>query len=62
MKKRCITILYYTNGTITQYLIPHDREIDSEKIEESLINKGYSLSNIEWMLHEDETVNRYIWT
>lgn len=62
MKKRCITILDYTNGTTTQFLIPHDREIDSEKIEESLINKGYSLSNIEWMLHEEEKINTYIWT
>ena len=60
-----ITILDFANGTVDQYnLLDYNEkeELDSwqtENFENFLISEGYSLKNIEWMSHSDNTIYKY---
>jgi hypothetical protein len=59
-----ITILDYANGSVDQYNLG---QIEAENIEnwqtedfeDFLISEGYSLKNIEWMSHSDNTINYF---
>jgi len=59
-----ITILDFANGSVDQYNLG---QIEAENIEnwqtedfeEFLISEGYSLKNIEWMSHSDNTINYF---
>ena len=59
-----ITILDFANGSIDQYNLG---QIEAENIEnwqtedfeDFLISEGYSLKNIEWMSHSDNTINYF---
>ena len=59
-----ITILDFANGTVDQYNLG---QIEAENIEnwqtedfeDFLISEGYSLKNIEWMSHSDNTINYF---
>jgi len=60
-----ITILDFANSTVDQYnlLDYNEREEletwQSENFENFLISEGYSLKNIEWMSHSDNTIYKY---
>jgi hypothetical protein len=59
-----ITILDFANGSVDQYNLG---QIEAENIEnwqtedfeDFLISEGYSLKNIEWMSHSDNTINYF---
>jgi len=59
-----ITILDFANGSVDQYNLG---QIESDNIEnwqtedfeDFLISEGYSLKNIEWMSHSDNTINYF---
>lgn len=59
-----ITILDFANGSVDQYNLG---QIEAENIEnwqtedfeDFLISEGYSLKNIEWMSHSDNTIYKY---
>jgi len=57
-----ITILDFANGSVDQYDLNNQENIDtwqSEDFEDFLISEGYSLKNIEWMSHSDNTINYF---
>ena len=60
-----ITILNFANSTVDQYnLLDYNEEEElaswqSENFENFLVSEGYNLSNIEWMSHSDNTINKY---
>jgi hypothetical protein len=57
-----ITILDFANGSVDQYDLnnqPLMHTWQTEDFEEFLISEGYSLSNIEWMSHSDNTINKF---
>ncbi len=59
-----ITILDFANCSVDQYNLG---QIEAENIEnwqtedfeDFLISEGYSLKNIEWMSHSDNTINYF---
>jgi hypothetical protein len=59
-----ITILDFASGSVDQYNLG---QIEAENIEnwqtedfeDFLISEGYSLKNIEWMSHSDNTINYF---
>jgi hypothetical protein len=64
-----ITILDYANGSVDQYdlgtwdgnqfdetMLAHWQ---TEDFENFLISEGYSLKNIEWMTHSDNTIYKF---
>jgi len=62
-----ITILDFANGSVDQYdLSAWDYDTSTqfthwqtEDFENFLISEGYSLKNIEWMSHSDNTINKF---
>ena len=60
-----ITILDFANGSVDQYnLADHfDKTTlahwQAEDFEEFITSEGYSLKNIEWMYHSDNTINYF---
>ena len=54
MKSNFITVLNHIDGEVYQHALPfefRDRAYLSE-IENWLIDNGYNLGNVEWMVHE----------
>ena len=47
-----ITVLDFTEGKVYQYDIS-EWDIENTSCEEFLSDMGYSISNIEWMVHAD---------
>lgn len=59
-----ITILDFANGSVDQYNLgqieaENIENWQSEDFEDFLISEGYSLKNIEWMSHSDNTINYF---
>ena len=59
-----ITILDYANGSVDQYNLgqieaDNIENWQTEDFEDFLISEGYSLKNIEWMSHADNTINKF---
>jgi hypothetical protein len=57
-----ITILDFANGSVDQYNLNNQDNVDTwqtEDFENFLISEGYSLKNIEWMSHSDNTINKF---
>ena len=59
-----ITILDYANGSVDQYNLcqieaENIENWQTEDFEDFLISEGYSLKNIEWMSHSDNTINYF---
>jgi len=57
---RTITVLDFEKGKVFQHNLS-DGSINGwnpndESCEDFLIEQGYSLGNIQWMLHEDSTI------
>jgi len=55
-----ITILDFTNGSVDQYDLNNQENIENwqnEDYTKFLISEGYNLKNIEWMYHSDNTIN-----
>lgn len=57
MENQILTILNFLEGSIHQGTILTDIASDGEKIEAHLIELGYSLENIEWMVHDDPSIH-----
>ena len=62
---KTITVLDYESGKVIQYDLDKfgdnyifiDKDSPSnDELEDILIDQGHSLSNIQWMLHEDATI------
>ena len=62
---KTITVLDYESGKVIQYDLDKfgdnyifiDKDSPSnDELEDILIDQGHSLSNIQWMLHEDSTI------
>jgi len=52
-----ITILDYQSGRVFQYKIKEKDEFHAEDYYEIIIaQKGHSLTNVEWMVHENPQV------
>jgi len=61
MKSNFITVLNHIDGEVYQHKLPfkfRDRANTSE-IEDWLWDNGYSLGNVEWMVHEHPVVVEY---
>lgn len=60
-----LTILDFATGTVDQYEMLNyykEKELDAwqtEDFEDFLTSEGYKLSNIEWMSHSDNEINKY---
>ena len=64
-----LTILDFANGSVDQYDLGawDGNQFDkttvahwqTEDFENFLISEGYSLKNIEWMSHSDNTINYF---
>ncbi len=59
-----LTILDYNNGSVDQYNLgqieaDNIENWQTEDFEDFLISEGYSLKNIEWMSHSDNTINYF---
>ena len=59
-----ITILDFANGSVDQYNLgkieaDNIENWQTEDFEDFLISEGYSLKNIEWMSHSDNTINYF---
>ena len=59
-----ITILDFVNGSVDQYNLgqieaDNIENWQTEDFEDFLISEGYSLKNIEWMSHSDNTINYF---
>jgi len=59
-----ITILDFANGSVDQYNLgqieaDNIKNWQTEDFEGFLISEGYSLKNIEWMSHADNTINKF---
>jgi hypothetical protein len=59
-----ITILDFANGSVDQYNLgqieaDNIENWQTEDFEDFLISEGYSLKNIEWMSHSDNTINKF---
>ena len=59
-----ITILDFANGSVDQYNLgqieaDNIENWQTEDFEDFLISEGYSLKNIEWMSHSDNTIYKY---
>jgi len=52
-----ITILDFFNGGVYQYDIQKENLQDSDDMETFICNEGHNLDNIQWMAHEDKTIN-----
>lgn len=50
-----LTILDFETGKVYQYEV--EPNIQHEEHENFLIDMGFNLSNIEWMTHNDPTIN-----
>ena len=55
-----VTVLDYNDGTVTQFEIKHMKvsDLQCEYVEDLLISKGFSLSNIEYMVHSNPVINK----
>ncbi len=59
-----ITILDFASGSVDQYNLgqieaDNIENWQTEDFEDFLISEGYSLKNIEWMSHSDNTINYF---
>ena len=50
-----ITILDYCDGKVYQYSV--DSSMQTEELEEFIVDQGFSLNNIEWMYHLDYKIH-----
>ena len=52
-----ITVLDFVDGRVYQYKLNYvGPELEGEDFEEYITNKGHSLNNCEWMIHENPQV------
>jgi hypothetical protein len=49
-----ITILDFEEARVYQYSV--DSNLQTEQLEEIIVDYGFSLNNIEWMYHSEEGV------
>ena len=49
-----ITILDYSDGKIYQHSA--DKDLQTEQLEEIIVDYGFNLNNIEWMYHSDNKI------
>jgi len=54
MKSNFITVLNHVGGDVRQHTLPSKfrNRVNTSEIEDWLWDNGYSLGNIEWMVHE----------
>jgi len=52
-----ITILDYNDGTVARIDVLEG--MSTEGYEEVIIDRGFKLNNIEWMVHFDEEIYKY---
>ena len=52
-----ITILDYNSGTVARIEVLEG--MSTEGYEEVIIDRGFKLYNIEWMVHSDEEIYKY---
>ena len=52
-----ITILCFEVQKVYQYKV--DSNLETEQLEEIIVDFGFNLNNIEWMYHSDGTVERF---
>ena len=50
-----ITILDFEEAKVHQYSV--DSNLQTEQLEEIIVDYGFNLNNIEWMYHSDKTIN-----
>jgi len=50
-----ITILDFEEAKVYQYSV--DSNLQTEQLEEIIVDYGFSLNNIGWMYHSDKTIN-----
>ena len=60
-RRTYITVMDFSDGSVTQYYSMSRNKITTEEVEDRLVSKGFSLSNIEYMIHYDNHVNQYVW-
>ena len=61
-----ITVLDFASGKVYQYNLAdvgdnysfEDNEVQCEEVEELLVYQGHELSDIQWMIHADPTLNK----
>ena len=61
-----ITVLDFSSGKVYQYNLAdvgdnysfEDNEVQCEEVEELLVYQGHELSDIQWMIHADPTLNK----
>jgi len=51
-----ITILDFETGKVFQYELPKRRPFEDIGYEKFITDKGHRLSNIEWMVHDDNKI------
>ena len=51
-----LTILNFNTGTVHQYEIGKRFFYDAEDFEEFIDNEGFSLGNVQWMVHDTSEV------
>ena len=56
MNKVYLTILNFYGGKVYQYQIDEEVANDHEVTEQFMVEEGFSLDNIQWMTHENESV------
>ena len=52
-----ITVLDYNSGTVSRIDVLEG--MSTEGYEEVIIDRGFKLNNIEWMVHSDEEIYKY---
>ena len=50
--EKYVTVLDFTNGDVMTYPI-NTWEMDSEELESAITKMGHSLTNCEWMVHDE---------
>jgi hypothetical protein len=55
MKSNFITVLNHIDGEVYQHKLP-DFKFSTSDLESWLVHNGYSLNNVEWMVHEHPVV------
>ena len=51
-----ITILDFEAGRVFQYKLETEMTYDGYEYEDFITDKGHKLSNIEWMVHENQKI------
>ena len=58
-KLKTITVLDYESGKVTQYNVDKWK-IDTESIEDFLLDNDHNVSNCYWMVHEHSEIASFV--